>query len=253
MIYQLHGKQIKKSDLVKYVTNYKKSIESSKKNRYFQIIKNIPSGFNILDYGCGWGCFSKMMHDKGNNVVGIDLSLNEINICKTVWGENEKLKFKKSSIEQIKTKSFDFITSIQVIEHTHNPGNYLNQCNRVLKQDGVLVISIPNIMTPRFILPLLQINLQKKLLNLSNKINKEYQKSQDHIQAWDSVHFVKLVSTMGFTLEKYIPLEGIQFPIPNLVSKIIPSYFHFSLLKNYYYSMAFFFKKISDSKIKCND
>lgn len=150
----IHGKQLSEAGVLDFVKDYKRTIESDPKSRYCKLIKLIPTQSKIIDLGCGWGTFAKMVAEKGNIVLGIDNSENEIEICITVWGNTERLKFERKEIYDIDDESFECVVSTQVIEHVHNPGNYLHQCNRVLRNGGLLIISLPNVMNPRFFLAL---------------------------------------------------------------------------------------------------
>lgn len=246
------GEKKTDEEIISFVKNYKSRIESGKKGRYHHLLQLIPEGVTVLDYGCGWGAFSKMMEEKGNKVTGIDHSKNEVEICKLVWGGAKNLEFKNIGIDKIKSGSFDCLTSIQVIEHTHNPGNYLSECNRVLKKGGRIILSIPNIINPRFFVPLLRPGLKQRLISLSRKTRQNYQKNHDHIQAWDPAHFVRFVTTVGFELEDYAPMEGIPMPAGSIF-RPLPSYIHCRLFKNYSYSMAFVFRKVEDSTIRQYD
>lgn len=252
----IHGMTLSEVEVIDFVTDYKRTIESDPRNRYYRLIQLIPAQSKIVDLGCGWGTFSKMMEEKGNIVLGIDNSENEIEICKTVWGNTETLKFEHKEIYDIKDESFECVVSTQVIEHVHNPGNYLHQCNRVLGNGGLLIISLPNVMNPRFFLPLKgkKGNLERSLIARSRKVHNEYIKSRDHIQAWDPRHFVTLVSTVGFVMEKYEPMEGVPMPFS---CKVFPKYIRTNILMkfigNYSYTMAFVFRKRKRSSIRSSD
>lgn len=247
-----NDKPLTEKEIYDYVHSYKKSMETDTKSRYFEILKLIPESKYGLDYGCGWGAFTKLISEKGNNVIGLDLSQNEIDICNHCW-HGENLTFTAKPIVELTDNEFDFVVSNQVIEHTHNPGNYLQQINRITKENGKLIISIPNVMNPRFLFPLLSKNLESRLVKTSQSILKNYEKTHVHIQAWDPLHFVRLVSSVGYELEKFVPLEGM--PLPWLVQKLrIPAYLYpKGRMKNWSYSMVFSFRKVRNSEIKDND
>ncbi len=250
-MYKLYGKDKTADEIRLFLNNYVKGIKEDKRGRYNQILELIkPGNGNFLDYGCGWGHFAIEAEARGYNVTGIDLSDNEINICKLMYPETERLKFELKSIQELPDNSFDVVLSSQVIEHVHNCGTYLNEINRVLKKGGKLIISTPNIVAPRFVFSLLSPKLEKNLIDISKRINNEYDKTHNHINGWDPVHFTQLVSTVGFSLLKFIPSEGVPFPL----RKPFKPYMYFkNRLKNLCYTMIFEFEKISDSKISNND
>jgi ubiquinone/menaquinone biosynthesis C-methylase UbiE len=39
---------------------------------------------------------------------------------------------------------FNIITIFHVLEHVHDPGNFINKCYKILDKDGLLVIAVPN-------------------------------------------------------------------------------------------------------------
>lgn len=116
-------------------------------HRYEQIVKEVfrlaSQGF-VLDAGCGFGQITEMLHLKGTRVVGIDIG-GEIRECK-VWkhllasfilGDGCKLPFK--------SEMFDAVVCCGALEHVYNERNFLEECRRVLKNNGLfLCYYLPN-------------------------------------------------------------------------------------------------------------
>ncbi len=249
---KLYNEEKNENEIRMFVQKYVESIRGNREDRYNKTLSLIPNGKGyILDYGCGWGHYAVALREKGYNVLAIDLSENEIEICKLVWGNQEGISFEKRSIESIADKKFDYVLSSQVIEHVHNPGFYLSQINRVLKSKGKLIISLPNIINPRFIIPLLDKDLNSRLKEHSKLIFEKYNKTHDHIQAWDPFHFVALCASVGFLLECYIPMEGTPFPFRKTFKPYV--YFKNKRLQNFCYTMAFRFSKVKDVYIGLNE
>ncbi len=252
MLYRIRNKDLSKEELIDFVNNYKNGVATNKKSRYVSILKKIPDNLYGLDYGCGWGSFTKLIHEnKKGKIVGQDQSSNNIEICNVCW-EGNGISFTDKKITEFPPKNFDYVVSTQVIEHTHNPGMYLHNINRVLKDDGKLIISLPNAFTPRLFCRLLSHNLENTLQKISKQVLFEYEKTSDHIQAWDPIHFSRLASSCGFEVRSYDPLEGV--PIPGFVTKILPKYLNLpGRLKNYSYTMLFVLTKNRESNISSSD
>jgi 2-polyprenyl-3-methyl-5-hydroxy-6-metoxy-1,4-benzoquinol methylase len=246
---RLYGEERSDEEIRRFVLDYKRDIESDPHNRYVEVRELVPSPGRVLDFGCGWGAFSKMLEERGNEVLGIDLDDNAVEICRLVWGDSERLRFETAAITDLEPASFDSVVSNEVIEHVHNPGNYLHQINRVLVPGGRLVISLPNVMTPRHAVPLLSPRLKTYLKQISDDTRRDYRKEQHHIQAWDPAHFVRLVSSVGFALEDYRPMEGIALPH----GRFWPSYVRFRPLRRFSYSMAFSFTRVAESDVAAQD
>ena len=218
-LYYIHKKETSFDAAKSFITEHHKAIILNSRGRYNKILEYIPSKTHVLDYGCGWGTFSKMLVDKGCRVDGIDLDRYSIDIAKDIIKENELLKFENISIADIPDEKYDYVVSTQVIEHTHNPGNYLVECNRVLKKNGYLVISLPNILNLRFFATQL-INFNKKFTTYFKDF--EYDKTHDHIQACDPLTFMRLLCSVGFEYVAHEFVEGMPLPEGKYIHLEIP-------------------------------
>ena len=243
----IYNKELSNNEIIKWVKKYYKDISTKKSSRFNAILSMFEKSnkLEVLDYGCGWGCISFALSSMGHKVKGIDLDSNEIKISKLVWGENDNLSFKNHGIGKFKDSSFDRIISSQVIEHVHNVGNYLSEINRILKDSGELIITLPNIMTPRFIILNFRNSLFKKLNLLNKNIIQGFDKRDLHINSWDPLHFTHLISTLGFEILEIKMSEGL--PIPFL------GYLNLPFLKNFRYTMCFKLKKVKNIRIKSDD
>ena len=99
--------------------------------------------FTFLDIGCGNGFLTKQISKYFKSTTGIDLSGTGIEQAQKL--NNEKLQFRNMSLDQMieEGKKFKFITSFEVIEHQYLPDDFLNQINKILENDGKLLISTP--------------------------------------------------------------------------------------------------------------
>jgi SAM-dependent methyltransferase len=96
----------------------------------------------ILDIGCGDAGFLKYLKTKNNNyeLYGVEptlhkgVSYNEINV------------YNSGLIEcSFKEKNFDVITMFHSIEHIPNPDKIIKEIHKILKDDGILILALPNI------------------------------------------------------------------------------------------------------------
>lgn len=258
--FTIYNKDLNEDEVKAFVLEYYNSCLNNKNSRIHSITHLMPTNAIILDYGCGWGINAIECAKKNNTVIGIDLDQNNIEICNIVWGNSGyNLTFEHKAIENYPDKYFDCILSNQCLEHVHNCGYYLSEINRCLKNNGQLIISIPNILTPRVILKLFSRNYIKNLINYNTKILQNYNKGRDHIHGWDAHTFVALLGSVGFKLNTCIHAEGIPFPtFHNKILKwIIPLYLYkpplSKILKNFSYTLIFSFTKVKSVKILQNE
>jgi 2-polyprenyl-3-methyl-5-hydroxy-6-metoxy-1,4-benzoquinol methylase len=242
--YTIRSREFPYSEAKTYIDGYREAI-AKPGSRYHSTLKFIPRESSVLDYGCGWGVFSEMIsRRRGCDVFGIDIDSKSVEIAKDIVGESDLLKFSTAKIAEIADDGFDVVVSMQVLEHTHNPGNYLAHCNRVLKPGGRLVISVPNIMNPRFMLPLLRLNQQERFKRISAEVRSTYDKTHHHVHAWDPSTFCRLLATVGFDYVSHEFTEGIPLPMGRYWTTRIPG------IRNWSYSMVFAFEKIDDAQVK---
>ena len=99
----------------------------------------------VLDAACGSGYGSSILMNAGaKKVVGIDNSSEAIEYCNKNY-KKENIEFKIENCEKINLDTmFDIIVSFETIEHLKNQDNFLSGIKRVLKDDGVFIVSTPN-------------------------------------------------------------------------------------------------------------
>lgn len=98
----------------------------------------------LLDVACGMGVFLAAAKKDGFDVTGVDFDKVSLDICRDYF-RLEKIYDYDINGEEIKTLGqFDYVTLIDVLEHVDNPIEILKSCSISLKEDGILMISVPN-------------------------------------------------------------------------------------------------------------
>ena len=100
---------------------------------------------------------------------------------------------------KFKDKSFNTITVGCVLAHLENPSLFLRECNRVLKDNGKLILTVPNPMSPP--------NTIFKCFLPTHAAT-----AKQHISVIPPRNLVLLFKHNGFKIEKRSSL-GIQVPI----------------------------------------
>lgn len=199
-------------EIQKIVREYYKSCFSNKGDRHVQMQElfpiNISKNSKILDYGCGMGGVSKLFSDKYNcHIDAVEISDNELKKATLTFGDDNNINFTLLNEFDFPKETYDFIFSSQVIEHVHNPGNYLSKINSMLKKEGHLLIGLPNIVNLNYLLNSAFFS-QKRAIKRSKYILENYYKAGDHINGWDPYHFTTLLASCGLELVRYISTEG---------------------------------------------
>jgi ubiquinone/menaquinone biosynthesis C-methylase UbiE len=99
---------------------------------------------DILDIGCGQGDLSFPLSGLGHNVTGIDIDSESITDCLRI-DVTHRIKFLKRDARLFKSDTlFDVVLLTEVLEHIHSPETMVEMIERVLKPNGILILTIPN-------------------------------------------------------------------------------------------------------------
>lgn len=99
-----------------------------------------PRGGRVLDYGCGPGDMLKVARAMGVDAVGIDASEYSVRRAAVRGLEVELGDYESMSYRD---ESFDLIFAQSVLEHVGDPVAMVRALRRILKPDGVLLLSAP--------------------------------------------------------------------------------------------------------------
>jgi predicted TPR repeat methyltransferase len=106
----------------------------------------VGSNQDVLDIGAGEGFFASELTANGNRVSGIDNRLRPAESSRFEQYFSADLEEGIAPvIRQLDGKRFDRVLLLDVLEHLRYPEQILRQSHEVLKRDGLLIVSLPNI------------------------------------------------------------------------------------------------------------
>jgi ubiquinone/menaquinone biosynthesis C-methylase UbiE len=99
----------------------------------------------VLDIACGEGYGSYILANNSKSVIGMDIDSSSITHANNKYNA-KNLEYKQGSCLSIPLddKSVDVIVSFETLEHLAEHDTMLSEFNRVLKNDGIVVISTPD-------------------------------------------------------------------------------------------------------------
>ncbi|MBO9579345.1 MAG: bifunctional 2-polyprenyl-6-hydroxyphenol methylase/3-demethylubiquinol 3-O-methyltransferase UbiG [Sphingobium sp.] len=102
-------------------------------------------GMRALDIGCGAGLASEPLARMGAIVTAIDAAAENIAVARDhAAAMGLAIDYRHCGVESLKEPAFDLIASLEVIEHVTDPALFLSHIARLLKPDGLLILSTPN-------------------------------------------------------------------------------------------------------------
>jgi 2-polyprenyl-3-methyl-5-hydroxy-6-metoxy-1,4-benzoquinol methylase len=107
-----------------------------------RLAEYVPVSGSVLDLGAGSGALSLRLQHLGYTVTAAD-------VCATAF-QAATVPFVQLDLDDphgkwLSDRTFDAVCSIEVIEHVRNPWQLLNDCHRLLKPGGLLLLSTPNV------------------------------------------------------------------------------------------------------------
>jgi len=106
-------------------------------------------GKEVLEVGCGAGLGLGYLTIRAKRVIGGDYSENNLRHAQGHYGRQVELVTLDAHKLPIKNDSFDAVVAVEVIQYLHLD-EFLDECHRILKSKGVLIVCIPNKDRPDF-------------------------------------------------------------------------------------------------------
>lgn len=212
----------------KYAKEYSKSMTEGRFfNDYVEIpavkkaIKNI-NGKKVLDVGCAIGIHSKILAQRGAKIYGIDISREMIKIAKS---RVPKGNFRVADMKKLPfdSNTFDLVFYGLSLHYVKNITKVMKEAYRVLKKNGLLVISTHNPCCTG----------QKRIKSNGKKISVVEDYFGAKMEQWDMIPGM-LIKNHVFTIEKlFNPIIKAGFVVTNITEpkpvpkgkKIDPAYY----------------------------
>lgn len=113
----------------------------------YQFARMFVKGRQVLDAACGDGYGSHILSECAKSVMGLDIDENVVRRANAKY-KKSNLSYTAGSVDKLPFADgeFDVIVSFETIEHIDGRAQQmcLSEMKRVLKKDGMLIMSTPN-------------------------------------------------------------------------------------------------------------
>lgn len=168
---------------------------------------------NVLEIGCDCGVNLLYVKNKYPNscLYGVEINRRAAEIADHI------AKVRVDNIENCDLEfddvRFDYIILGDVLEHLHEPEKVLNYCNCLLKNEGKIVASIPNLMHYTVMHNLINGDFTYKDTGLLDKT---------HIHMFTFNEIMRMFVATGYQVETVIPIEkGISEESEKFVDQLL--------------------------------
>lgn len=206
--------------------NYSKSnLFSERLEKITKLTSDIQlKGKMVLDIGCGSGMISSYFCEQRSSVFGIDISENMIQQANSYLQSRNLqaiLSIGDATNLQFPDNYFDVITCVSVLEWLDKDIEAIREIRRVLKNDGIAIVSVPN---------------KKSLMRIAEKLYFTLKKMI-------SPYFNLKTGYLAFQKNQYVPDEFDNLCETTNLKKIDSLYYVTP------YSKFNFFKKLSTYRL----
>ncbi len=160
----------------------------------------------VLDFGTGSGAFLKAIHGRDfKNIYGCDI---DDYVAKEIKPILRDFKSFDASFDKFPyaDKDFEVVTAWEVFEHLENPHNAIREISRILKPEGLLIFSVPNIF-----------HIVSRLIFLKRGLFPRWNETNNHISVFPRGIFEKaFLKYFDLVQEGYVHSK-IALPILNKI------------------------------------
>lgn len=174
-------------DSVKYLARHLTPEKLREKDRILDLVNHRKKYHRVLDIGCGPGTISKDLLGISEEVWGIDISGDMVRVATNRFRDTEfssRIHFDVGDAENLKFPDnfFDAVFCLGVLRYLDSWENGLKEIYRVLKQDGVIIVTFYSryslfwfsmVFLYRPLLPVISLIKRRTLKGLINKYKAE--------------------------------------------------------------------------------
>lgn len=213
---KVYYEQIYYSDMNRLMDDVERRLRDFHYYRIHKVLNIYTPSINedVLDLGCAWGTFSLSISEYCKNVFSVDFSEKVLRCCRqrSVNLDKKNVKVICADVENIgiKNNSIDVIISADLFEHLY-PKDFLrvlDECKRVLRKGGKLVVWTPN---------------KGHIIEFLKNRNIILRKDESHVDYKRMDYMVKELEKRGFIILKR-QYEESHIPLWNILEKAFLRY-----------------------------
>lgn len=112
------------------------------RDEIIQELNCLPELGELVELGCGTAVFSETIVPKTKSMFATDLSDSLLAVAKMRIGDNPKVTIQKENClaTSFPSEAIDSVFMANLIHVVERPGTLLQECNRILRKSGILVI-----------------------------------------------------------------------------------------------------------------
>jgi len=176
------------------MSKYSNNMPPSIKDAIGWMYDDIEPGKTLLDVGCATGYFGEYIKQTKNaKVYGIEISDDRFEAEKVLDGVYSFDLDVKEWPKRIYARTYDYIFFGDILEHVKNPTEVLRKARKLLKSEGKVFISTPNIAHISTRLELINGNFEYENMGILDNT---------HLKYFTLSYLKRIVAEAGYNLNK---------------------------------------------------
>jgi len=132
------------TNIEEFINHYDRRRSNKVRGMLGQKVGGIPRDIHILDIGCGIGNVLFALHANGfRNIYGLDIERQLVEYARKNV-PNTNLVVADAEHIPFSEQTFDCAACYDLLEHVSKPGKVLDEISRVLKEGGILYMTVAN-------------------------------------------------------------------------------------------------------------
>ncbi len=179
---------------------YRREIDMAQRSSLSVLASLVPAGARVLDLGTGSGALGRLLRtQRGCSVDGVTISEAEREAARDGYDRIERLDLEQPGWEaRFAPGDYDCIVCADVLEHLREPERVLQACQRLLRPDGWLLASVPNVAYAGMVL---------ELMHGDWTYGPEGLLDRTHLRFFTRRSFERLLHAEGWQVQRVEPIE----------------------------------------------
>lgn len=181
---------------------YWREIASAERSSLSVLCSFIAPGSRVLDLGIGSGALARELRRLQCTVDGVTVNPQEASIAREWYARIDVLDLDRPGWDSgFAQGSYDAIVCADVLEHLVHPEAVLAACRSLLRSDGALLVSVPNVAYAGLIAALMHGNFEYGNEGLMDRT---------HLRFFTRGSFQRLLAAQGWLVQR---VESIEQPL----------------------------------------
>jgi glycosyltransferase involved in cell wall biosynthesis len=131
-------------EFAEYFVHY--PIKQAKHSSHYSVQRLVGSNQEVLDLGCGEGTFADELAKNGNRTVGVDaVPAPSVSSALHEFVRLDLESGIEPLLQSLGSRRFDYVLMLDILEHLRSPEQILSQAGGALRENGRIIVSLPNV------------------------------------------------------------------------------------------------------------